>query len=129
MNLNQFTQKSLEAVQSARDVAVQNGHQQLEQVHLLLALLKQESGLVPQLLRKIEITVESMEAAANTELRRRTSDKTEKIVTLVASPEEAMEYANTRGRSFGAAASKLPCCTVCSTRLRMVCSRFSSRMG
>jgi ATP-dependent Clp protease ATP-binding subunit ClpA len=41
MNLNQFTQKSLEAVQSARDLAVQNGHQQLEQVHLLLALLKQ----------------------------------------------------------------------------------------
>ena len=40
MNLNQFTQKSLEAVQSARDLAVQNGHQQLEQVHLLLALRK-----------------------------------------------------------------------------------------
>ena len=70
MNLNQFTQKSLEAVQSARDLAVQNGHQQLEQVHLLLALLQQESGLVPQLLRKMEVTAESLEAAANTELRR-----------------------------------------------------------
>ena len=67
MNLNQFTQKSLEAVQSARDLAVQNGHQQLEQVHLLLALLQQEGGLVPQLLRKMEITVESLEAAANAE--------------------------------------------------------------
>ena len=42
MNLNNYTQKSLEAVQSARDLAVQNGHQQLEQVHLLLALLQQE---------------------------------------------------------------------------------------
>ena len=70
MNLNQFTQKSLEAVQSARDLAVQNGHQQLEQVHLLLALLQQEGGLVPQLLRKMEITAESLEAAANTELRK-----------------------------------------------------------
>ena len=70
MNLNNYTQKSLEAVQSARDLAVQNGHQQLEQVHLLLALLQQESGLVPQLLRKMEITVESLEAAAGSELRK-----------------------------------------------------------
>jgi len=70
MNLNTYTQKSLKAVQSARETAVQNGHQQLEQVHLLLALLQQENGLVPQLLRKMEITAESLEAAARTELRR-----------------------------------------------------------
>ena len=70
MNLNTYTQKSLEAVQSARDLAVQNGHQQLEQVHLLLALLQQEGGLTPQLLRKMEVTVESLEAAAKAELRR-----------------------------------------------------------
>ncbi len=70
MNLNHYTQKSLEAVQSARELAVQNGHQQLEQIHLLLALLQQEGGLIPQLLRKMEITVESLEAAANTALRR-----------------------------------------------------------
>ena len=70
MNLNHYTQKSLEAVQSARELAIQNGHQQLEQVHLLLALLQQEHGLIPQLLRKMEITVESLEAAAKTELRR-----------------------------------------------------------
>ena len=44
MNLNNYTQKSLEAVQSAREIAVQNGHQQLEQVHLLLALLQQEGA-------------------------------------------------------------------------------------
>ena len=70
MNFNTYTQKSLEAVQSARDLAVQNGHQQLEQVHILLALLRQESGLVPQLLRKMEITVESLEAASVAELRK-----------------------------------------------------------
>ena len=70
MNLNNYTQKSLEAVQSARDLAVQNGHQQLEQVHLLLALLQQDGGLTPQLLKKMEITVESLEAAAAAELRK-----------------------------------------------------------
>ena len=70
MNLNHYTQKSLEAVQSARDLAVQNSHQQLEQIHLLLALLRQENGLTRQLLRKLEITVESLEAAAMNELRK-----------------------------------------------------------
>ena len=70
MNLNNYTQKSLEAVQSARELAVQNGHQQLEQVHLLLALLQQEGGLAPQLFRRMEVTVESLEAAAKAELRK-----------------------------------------------------------
>ena len=70
MNLNTYTQKSLEAVQSARDLAVQNGHQQMEQVHLLVALLRQEDGLTRQLLRKMEVTVESLEAAAIAQLRK-----------------------------------------------------------
>ena len=76
MNLNTYTQKSLEAVQSARDLAVQNGHQQMEQLHLLLALLEQEGGLTPQLLRKMEITVESLEAAAMSQLRKIPSVRT-----------------------------------------------------
>ena len=70
MNFNNYTQKSLEAVQSAQKIAQQNGHQQLEQVHLLVALLQQDGGLTRQLLKKMEITVESLEAAAMAELRK-----------------------------------------------------------
>ena len=70
MNFNNYTQKSLEAVQSAKDMAISNGHQQMEQVHLLLALLQQDGGLTPQLLKKMDVTVESLEAAANAELRK-----------------------------------------------------------
>ena len=70
MNFNNYTQKSLEAVQSAQKTAQQNGHQQLEQVHLLVALLQQDGGLTRQLLRKMEITTESLEAAAMAELRK-----------------------------------------------------------
>ena len=70
MNFNNYTQKSLEAIQSARDLAVQNNHQQLEQVHLLLALLRQDGGLIPQLLRKMDVTVESLDAAAAAQLRK-----------------------------------------------------------
>ena len=76
MNFNNYTQKSLEAVQSAQNLAVQNSHQQMEQVHLLLALLKQDGGLIPQLLRKMDVTVESLEAAAMTELRKIPAVKT-----------------------------------------------------
>jgi len=70
MNLNNYTQKSLEAVQSAQNIAIAHGHQQLEQVHLLLALLQQESGLIPQLLQKMDKNVPSMESAAMSTLRK-----------------------------------------------------------
>ena len=70
MNFNNYTQKLIEAVQSAQQLAVQNSHQQMEQVHLLLALLQQEGGLIPQLLKKMDVTVESLEAAAEAELRK-----------------------------------------------------------
>ena len=70
MNFNNYTQKSIEAVQSAQQLAVQNSHQQMEQVHLLLALLRQEGGLTPQLLKKMDVTVESLEAAAEADLRK-----------------------------------------------------------
>ena len=70
MNFNQYTQKSLEAVQSAQTLARENNHQQMEQVHLLLALLRQENGLAPQLLKKMGITVESLEAAATAEMNK-----------------------------------------------------------
>ncbi len=70
MKFDSYTQKSLEAVQSAQNMAQRHSHQQLEQIHLLLALLQQDGGLIPQLLRKMDITVESLEAAANAELRK-----------------------------------------------------------
>ena len=70
MNFGNYTQKSLEAVQSAQNLARSNSHQQMEQVHLLLALLQQEGGLTRQLLKKMDISVESLEAAALQLLRK-----------------------------------------------------------
>ena len=52
MNLNQFTQKSVEAVQNAQQMAAARQNQQIEQEHLLLALLEQKEGLIPQLMQK-----------------------------------------------------------------------------
>ena len=70
MNFGNYTQKSMEAVQAAQSIARGNHNQQMEQVHLLLALLQQEGGLIPQLLRKMEISVESLNAAALQELKK-----------------------------------------------------------
>ena len=70
MNFDIYTNKSKEAIQNAQRLANQNHNQQLEQIHLLTALLQQEDGLVPQLLRKMGITLESLTAAANAELRK-----------------------------------------------------------
>ena len=68
MNMNQFTQKSLEAVQNAQTIAQEYGNQQIEQVHLLYALLEQENGLIPQLLGGMGLTVPSLEAAVRKEV-------------------------------------------------------------
>ena len=52
MNLNQFTQKSIEAVQAAQQMASERQNQQIEQEHLLLALLEQRDGLIGQLVQQ-----------------------------------------------------------------------------
>ena len=64
MNTNQYTQKTLEALQSAQAIAAAHQNQQIEQAHLLLALLQQDGGLIPQLLKKMGVSVESLTAAA-----------------------------------------------------------------
>ena len=70
MNFDIYTNKSKEAVQSAQQLMTQNHNPQLEQIHLLVALLQQENGLVPQLLKKMDVTVESLQAAAQAELQK-----------------------------------------------------------
>lgn len=70
MNMNQFTQKSLEAVQAAQTLATEYGNQQIEQVHLLSALVEQEGGFVPQLLTHMGVTVESLDAALRHEVEK-----------------------------------------------------------
>ena len=70
MRFDNYTQKSMDALQSARRMAVTNSNQQLEQIHLLSALLTQEEGLAAQLLRKAGITVESLAAAAAAEIKK-----------------------------------------------------------
>ena len=70
MNMNQFTQKSLAAIQGAQDLAVEYGQQQIEQQHLLLALVSDGEGFIPQLLTAVGMTVPSFEAAVKAEVNK-----------------------------------------------------------
>ena len=56
MNAQKFTQKSLEAIQDAQTIALQNQNSQIEQEHLLLALLEQNDSLIKELLKKIGVS-------------------------------------------------------------------------
>ena len=70
MNMNQFTQKSLAAIQGAQDIALEYGHQQIEQAHLLMALVQDGEGLIPQLLTNMGLTLPSFQAAVQYEVEK-----------------------------------------------------------
>ena len=55
MNISKFTQKSIQAVQDLEKIAYEYGNQEIEQEHLLYALLTQEDSLILKLIEKMEI--------------------------------------------------------------------------
>jgi ATP-dependent Clp protease ATP-binding subunit ClpB len=69
MNIQKFTQKSIEAINGCEKIAMEFGNQEIEQEHLLLSLLRQENGLIPSLISKMNIDVaqfqRAVEAAIN----------------------------------------------------------------
>ena len=55
MNIEKFTQKSIEAIREAQSCAIRNQNMQIDQQHLLYALLNQEDGAAAQILKKAKI--------------------------------------------------------------------------
>ena len=53
LNTNNLTQKSMEAISTAQSIAVSYQNMNIEQQHILLALLQAEDGLIPQLIKKM----------------------------------------------------------------------------
>ncbi len=64
MTAEKLTQKSAEAIRDAQSLAQEYGNPQIEQIHLLCALLQDEAGLIPQLLTGMGLTLPSLMAAA-----------------------------------------------------------------
>ena len=77
MNINKFTQNSLQAVQNCEKIAADNGNQELAQEHLMYALLTQDDSLILKLFEKMNIqggsllTVSSRQSAKKTRKYRR----------------------------------------------------------
>ena len=57
MNIQKFTQKSIDAINNTEKAAVDFGNQELKEIHLLYALVNQEDGLIPKLVEKMEINL------------------------------------------------------------------------
>ncbi len=55
MNAEKLTQKSMDAVRKAQSIAVMQSNSVIEPIHLLAGLVKQENGLIPQLIKKMNI--------------------------------------------------------------------------
>ena len=70
MNAQKFTQKSLEALQNAQNLATEYQNMQIEQQHLLYALIAQEDGLIGQMLKKMEIDPAALLSDVRAEVER-----------------------------------------------------------
>ena len=62
MNLDRFTQKAQEAILQSQQIARENNHQSIEPVHLLLALIQQEEGVVPAIITKVAGSTSALRA-------------------------------------------------------------------
>lgn len=65
MQIDKFTMKSQEAIQEAQRLAQSKGHQQLEPEHLLHAMLQQSDGIIPAVLKKMGVNVQTLLSAVN----------------------------------------------------------------
>ena len=70
MNAEKYTQKSLEAVREAQELVIRNQNMQIDQQHLLYALVNQEGGLIAQMLKKLHIDPAKLLAACDREIQR-----------------------------------------------------------
>lgn len=68
MNTNNYTQKSIEALQDMQRIANTNGNQQLEQLHLLYALCSDQDGLIPGILKQCGVDLSAMLPAIDSEI-------------------------------------------------------------
>ena len=70
MNMNQFTQKTIGALERAQSLAIESGHMQVEQEHVLMALTEDNNDLIPQLLGKCGISVPALRKGLEDQLNR-----------------------------------------------------------
>ncbi len=98
MNAQNFTQKSLEVLQTAQRLATEYGNTQVEQIHLLYALSTQEHGLIPQLLTAMNLDLPSATSALLKEIEKLPKLANQANVYLSQSLDRALSFAETQAK-------------------------------
>jgi len=101
MNLNKLTQKAQEAVLDAQTLAVEAGHSEIDSCHLLLALVRQDQGLVGSLLRGLDVPVPDVEGELERLLERRPRVQGGAPPALSRPAQEALTAAAREAEAFG----------------------------
>ena len=102
MNVQKLTQKSLEAVQSAQQMAVERNNAQVQQVHMLHALISQEDGLIPSMLNGMEADAKQMASDAENLIRNLPSVQGDRVdVYLSRDLDNAFNEAEKTAQSMG----------------------------
>ena len=71
MDLNRMTEKSQAALMEAQNIAISMGHQEVDELHVLLALIRQENGLIPRVVENMGISVDALARKTESELELR----------------------------------------------------------
>ena len=102
MDTKKLTQRSAQAIQAAQELVVEYGNPQMEQVHLLCALVFQEDGLVPQLLTHMGLTLPSFQAAVGAEVDKlpKVSGARQQGIYIAQETDRALNAAEDRARAM-----------------------------
>ncbi|MCM1522862.1 MAG: ATP-dependent chaperone ClpB [Ruminococcus sp.] len=105
MNMQKLTKKTVEAIQSAQDTAVEYKNTNVDQPHLLYALMTQENGLIPQLMQKLgkdeRLIAESLERIIERIPKVTGGGRDMNTVYISQSLEKVLNYAETQAKQMG----------------------------
>ena len=92
MDSNKFTQKAREAVEAAHRLADRHSHSQIEPEHLLLGLMHQADGVVPQIVAQLNVDPANLTSAVQDAVRAELED----LINREAEPEKALVRSHIR---------------------------------
>lgn len=101
MDLNQMTTKTQEAIMSAQSLAVSHHHQEVDTVHLLLALLEEQDGLAVRIFQKMNVDIEALKQDVENVIKKETfcNGKRSRSWEIVYNKQSAATACKSRERS------------------------------
>ena len=101
MNAQNFTQKTIETIQTAKSMALENQNQYITPEHLLYALVDQDGGLIPSLLQRMGVDCNAVLAELDTALNAMPKVSGDYDVYLSREAERVMNAAEQSAKSLG----------------------------